>query len=169
MHFRCSFAVEEEKSSLFDGQSVLLPCRHILSALPKSLKQASKISSVLYKHSKNMNMKICVNNSLARKYSISKGWVFFCQCSHSCPSGWVAIRCVSPWETWPGEFPGRRAKRGHAAWVSVGRPVVYLTPPNTIFQSTGVGSGFGKQLETMVGFLSCLRTWCNPPLWQESK
>lgn len=90
---------EEEKSSLFDGQSVLLPCRHILSALPKSLKQASKINSVLYKHSKNMNMKICVNNSLARKYSISKGWVFFCQCSHSCPSGWVAIRCVSPWET----------------------------------------------------------------------
>jgi len=40
------------------------------------LKQASNVDSVLYKHSKNVNMKIFVNNSLATKYSISKGWVF---------------------------------------------------------------------------------------------
>lgn len=105
--------------------------------------------------------KICVNNSLATKYSISKGWVFFCQRSRGCPGGWVVVRCVSPWETWPGEFPGRRAKRGHAAWVSLGGPVIYLTPPNAVFQSTGVCSAFGKQLEIVVGFLSCLKTWCN--------
>jgi len=73
----------------------------------------------------------------------------------------VALRCVSPWETWPGEFPGWRAKRSHAACISVGRPLICLTLPNIIFQSTRVSSGFGKQLEIVAGFLSCMKTWCH--------
>lgn len=140
----------KENLSLFDGQSSLFPCRHVLPVLAKSSTQASSVNCVLHKHSKNVNMKICVNNSLATEYSISQGWVFFCQPSRHCPMA-GGRRCVSPWETWPGEFPGRREKQGHIAWVSAGRPLTHLIPLNTIFQSIGVCSGFGKQLEIVAG------------------
>lgn len=111
----------------------MFPCNHILSALPKSLKRARKVNYVLYKHSKTMSMKIRVNNSLTTKHSMSKGWDFCVSRVVAVPvAGWQ-WRCVGPWETWPGEFPGRRAKRGR---VSVGRVVTHLAPPNASRRST---------------------------------